>query len=307
MGFDSPQPLPDILKRVAMAKHTNSTEKDPYNQFLITEYLKLGSVDAVFKKHGSDIYVSYPTFARLRKTWNGHGIVEKAGPNSNVSELFHILSILADSNMSLESLYRQRIPRQIRTSIHTCYRVLQKIKEGTIRRHGTVLIITPEKDPNKILVGNDISLKHTSFGKSGDISFPITYSKRGENPSLAIRRVLEREVFTQSVIDGTFPYHLIPQKISPFTHIVLADILVQVFHLPIPKKYLKNFSSFKIQDHSFIPLKEIIHSNPQNHYRPGLSEISQLYSQYLIDPQSVPQKISPKTCQLNQRLAYTYT
>jgi len=292
-----------------MAVHTSSSakEKDPYNQFLIGEYLKLGSVDAVFKKHGSDIYVSYPTFARLRKTWNGHGVVEKAGPNTNVSELFHILSMLADSNMSLESLYRQRVPRQIRTSIHTCYRVLQKIKEGTIRRHGTILIITPEKDPKSVLVGNDTSLHHTRFGQSGDISFPITYSKKGEDSSLAIRRVLEREVFTQQVIDGTFPYHLIPKKSSPFTHIVLADILVQVFHLPIPKKYLKNFSSFKIQNHCLTPLKEIIHSSPQNHYRPGLSEISQLYSQYLTDPRSVPQKLSPQACKLNQRLAYIHT
>lgn len=282
-------------------------EKDPYNQFLIGEYLRLGSVDAVFKKHGSDLCVSYPTFARLRKTWNNHGIVEKAGPNTNVSELFHILSILADSNMSLESLYRQRVPRQIRTSIHTCYRVLQKIKEGTIRRHGTILIITPEKTPTHILVGNDISLKHTAFGQSGDISFPITYSKKGESPSLAIRRVLEREVFTQSVIDGTFPYHLIPQHTSPFTQIVLADILVKVFHLPLPKKYQKNFSSFKIQNHSFVPLQEIIHSGSQNHYRPGLAEIAQIYSQYLTDPQSVPQKLSPQTCELNQRLAYIHT
>ena len=292
-----------------MTAHTSLTEKekDPYNQFLIGEYLKLGSVDAVFKKHGSDLCVSYPTFARLRKTWNGCGVVEKAGPNTNVSELFHILSILADSNMSLESLYRQRIPRQIRTSIHTCYRVLQKIKEGTVRRHGTILIISPEKEPNKILVGNDISLKHTSFGQSGDISFPITYSKRGENSSLAIRRVLEREVFTQSVIDGTFPYHLIPKNSSPFTQIVLADILVQVFHLSLPKKYQRSFSSFKIQNHSFVSLEEIIHSNSQNHYRPGLAEISQLYSQYLANPQSVPQKLSPQTCKLNQRLAYIHT
>ena len=292
-----------------MNEHTVSTEKekDPYNQFLISEYLKLGSIDAVFKKHNYGLYVSYPTFARLRQTWNGNGVVSKAGPNTSLSELLHVLTLLADSKMSLESFYRQHVPRQILTSIYTCYRVLQKIKEGTIRRHGTVLIITPEKDPTSILVGKDVSLKHTRLGQSGDVSFPITYSKKGETPALSIRRILEREVFTQQVIDGSFPYHLVPQKISPFTHIVLADILVQVFHLPMPEKHLKNFSSFKIQEHRFTPLEEIINSGSQNNYRPGLSEISQVYSQYLIDPQSVPKKVSPPPCQLNQKLAYTYT
>ena len=282
-------------------------EKDPYNQFLISEYLKLGSIDAVFKKHNHELYVSYPTFARLRQKWNGHGLVGKAGPNTSLSELLHILTLLSDSKMSLESFYRQHVPRQILTSVYTCYRVLQKIKEGSVRRHGTILIITPEKDSTSVLVGEDNSLKHTHLGRSGDISFPITYSIKGESSSLAIRRILEREVFTQQVIDGSFPYDLIPQQTSPFTHIVLADILVQVFHLPMPEKYLKNFSSFKLQNHSFVPLEEIIHSSSQDHYRPGLSEISQLYSQYLIDPQSVPKKVSPKTCQLNQKLAYNYT
>lgn len=292
-----------------MNEHTNSTkkEKDPYNQFLISEYLKLGSIDAVFKKHNHDIYVSYPTFARLRKTWNGHGIVEKAGPNTNVHELLSVLAMLADSKMPIESFYRQRVPHQLRTSIHTCYRVLQKIKEGTIRRHGTILIITPESDPTSVLIGNDISLGHTRLGNSGDISFPMTYCKRGETPSLSIKRVMEREVFTQSVIDGSFPYHLIPEQISPFTYVVIADILVQAFHISLPEKYQSNFSSFKIQNHQFTPLEKIIHSRSQNHYRPGLLEVVHNYSQYLTDPQYVPQEITHQTCRLNQRLAYTYT
>jgi len=107
--------------------------------------------------------------------------------------------------MSLESLYRQRIPRQIRTSIHTCYRVLDKKskRDSSSSRHYSYHLYQ-KKEPNKILVGNDISLKHTSFGQSGDISFPITYSKRGENSSLAIRRVLEREALPNQSLMALF-------------------------------------------------------------------------------------------------------
>ena len=291
-----------------MSKNTSlsSQKTDPHHRFLISEYLRLGSIDAVFKAHPNQIYLSYPTFARLKKDWNGHGVVDKAGPNTSLHEILHLLTLLADSPSSLESFFRRHVPHQIKTSVHTCYRVLQKIKQGTVRRRGTILLISPQKEPSSLLVAKDNSLNNSSFGQAGNLSFPMTYSKKGEGSVLSVRRVLEREVFTQQVINGTFPYHLIPKSPTLFLQIILADILVDVFLLKLPPSWQKNFSSFKLQEHTFLTLEQILQSELKNSFRPGLIEIAQTYSQYLINPDSIPQQISPQICQLNQKLAYAY-
>jgi len=290
-----------------MAKETPPTEsdkeKDPYNQFLISEYLRLGSIDAVFKEHHHQLYVSYPTFARLRQSWYGHGVVEKAGPNTSVSELLHVLAMFADTDMPLESFYRRHVPHFINTNIHTCYRVLQKIKEGTVRRHGTALVITPSDQPESILVGQDISLNDPRLGQPGNFSLPMTYSKKTEKKHLSLRRVLEREVFTQQVIDGSFPYHLLPADPQPFGQIIIADILVNIYHLPLSQQTLKNFSSFKIVDHQLSSLDQLV-SSPQKDYRSGLADILKLYSDYLFSTNKATNSSTIPTCQLNRQLAY---
>ena len=279
------------------------------DKFFITEYLKLGSVDRVFRKHGFNLPISAPTYHRLINNWSGVGLVKTAGPNSNLSEVLLILSRLLDTQLPLETFFRKHVPASLKPTLSTTHRVVKKIKEGVIRRLGTALIITPQDNQQKILVGQDISLTNTHFGHKGDLSLPMGYSKHQEDTSTSIRRILEREVFTQKVINQTFPYTLVPQKLKSFMTINIADVSVKVYHLNLPKKLLKpsQLSSFKLKNLRLINLNSLTNLKPlEKGIRPGVVEISQYYQKYLTRSPDLNLNNSIN-CQLNQRLAYIFS
>ncbi len=279
------------------------------DKFFIQEYLKLESVDRVFRKHNFQIPISAPTYHRLINNWNNIGIIKTAGPNSNISEILLILSHLLDTNLPLETFFRQHVPASLKPTLSTTHRVLQKIKEGIFRRQGTALIITPKNNPTKILMGQDISLTNVHFGHKGDLSLPMSYSKHQEKTNHSIRRILEREVFTNKVINKTFPYHYIPTQITPFMTINIADVSVQVYHLVLPSTLLqpKQLSSFKLQKLELINLHQLTDLHPlEKGIRPGVIEIIQTYKNTLNNPNQAPvSKVIH--CQLNQKLAYTFS
>lgn len=273
------------------------------DKFFITEYLKLGSVDRVFRKHNFNLPISAPTYHRLINSWGGVGLVKTAGPNSNLSEVLLILSRLLDTQLPLETFFRQHVPASLKPTLSTTHRVMRKIKEGVFRRLGTALIITPQNNHNKILVGQDTSLTNSHFGHKDDLSLPMGYSKHKESPSTSIKRILEREVFTQKVINQTLPPHLIPKNIKHFMTINIADVSVKVYHLKLPAKLLKpnQLSSFKLKNLKLINLTELTNLKPlEKGIRPGVVEIVQQFS--------LNTNLNPSiNCQLNQQLAYIFS
>src|SRR3989337_2461017 len=162
-----------------------------FNKWLISEYLKYGSGDEVYKVNDYDIPISYMGFQRLLDKW---GIVKAAGPNTRLTEALIFLEELSLEQIPVERLYR-RMPPSFKASMGTMHRILSYIRSETIRRVGTALVMTPSESPNLILVGNDVSaIIRTEVGKPyGSLTFPMGYSKRLEAPETSILRVLHQE------------------------------------------------------------------------------------------------------------------
>lgn len=237
---------------------------------LVAEYLKYGSVDEVFRAHKYDLPISYPGFQRVLDKW---GIVKAAGPNSKLSEALSFFVHLAEEQIPLETLYK-RMPPSFKTSMGTLHRILSYIKDGVTRRAGTALVISPYKKSNLVLVGNDISTPRVELGKPfGSVSLPMGFSRKRDTKEKAILRVLQQEVFTKQAISQSMPMEVIRENIDPFMYLDIADVRVSIYHLSLPKKLSgsKDFSSFKLENHRFLPIKDII-SGDFKHFRVGLIE-----------------------------------
>ena len=266
-------------------KNISSKEREKlFNEFIVSEYLKYGSVDEVFSKNNYDLPISYPQVHRILDKW---GIIKSVGPNSKLSEAICFMVLLSDKKIPLEKLYKS-IPSSFKSSMSTMHRILHNIKEGLIRRYGTALIITAGKDFKKVLVAKDISTPRLELGKPfGSISLPMGYSRSDEDSNKSILRVLQQEVFTKDAIDTSLKENFIPKKINPFLFLDIVDIRVKVYHLSLDEKYLdtSKFSSFKLKNYKFIDLDQLSEKN--NKFRMGLSKIGLGYKKYLERPNTV--------------------
>ncbi|MBU2036312.1 hypothetical protein KKC36_02600 [Patescibacteria group bacterium] len=259
-------------------KISNKERERLFNEFIVSEYLKYGSVDEVFSKNNYELPISYPQVHRILNKW---GIVKSVGPNSKLSEAICFMVLLSDKKIPLEKLYKS-LPSSFKSSMSTMHRILHNIKEGLIRRYGTALVITAGKNSKKVLVAEDISTPRLELGKPfGSISLPMSYSKKSEDPKKSILRILQQEVFTKDARDKTLKEDLIPNHITPFMFLDIVDVRVNVYHLSFDEKYLdaKNFSSYKLKNYKFIDLDDL--SSKNNKFRMGLSKIGLGYQKYL--------------------------
>lgn len=275
---------------------------EQFNQFIVAEYLKYGSVDEIFRRNNYDLPISYPEVHRLVRRW---GIVKSAGPNSILSEAITFLALLSQQRIPLETLYK-RLPPSFKTSMGTMHRLLHNIKEGVIRRIGTALILTTADDPNLVLVGNDVSTPRLELGKPfGSTTLPMGYSKEDEDSRDSILRVLQSEVFTQMAIEQTLPSEIIPPKPKPLMFVDIADIRVSVYHLGLSKELseIGNFASFKVQNHRYLRVWELANGGEGYNFRAGIKEIGAGYQEYLEKTWVLP----PVTqCLLNRELALAF-
>jgi len=248
---------------------TNSSTD--FEKQLISEYLKYGSIDKVFQKHHQNLPISFAGYARLLSKF---GVVKSAGPNSKLSESLYILSLLANYKIPLERIYHQHAPHSLQISTNTLHRILHYIRLGLTRRQGVVLIITSLNEPYKVLTGNDDSLNSQSImGKKGDLTLPMGHSKIGENPQDSIARILQDEVFSQSVIKQSFPWEIIPVHPQPLVNINIADICITVYKLELPLNHPR-FSSFKLKNLQLLDIDRINF----NEARPGIKDILDAYT-----------------------------
>lgn len=273
-----------------------------FNQFIVAEYLKYGSVDEIFRRNNYDLPISYSEVHRLIKKW---GIIKSAGPNSILAEAITFLTLLSRDKVPLESLYK-RLPPSFKTSMGTMHRLLHNIKEGIIRRVGTALVISPDRDQNLVLVGNDVSTPRLKLGKPfGSTTLPMGYSKEDENPQDSILRVLQGEVFTRMAVKQTLPSEIISPSSKPFLYIDIADIRISVYHLVLPEN-LSNpdqFASFKVQNHRYLRVLELANGGEEYNFRAGIREIGVGYQKYLEKAWVMP----PVTqCFLNRELALAF-
>ncbi|MBN1169260.1 hypothetical protein JXA63_05210 [Candidatus Woesebacteria bacterium] len=263
-----------------MGKKPRWKNESEFNEFLVGQYLRYGSVDEVLKKNNFDIPISYANYHRILDKW---GIIKAAGPNSKLNESLDFLYQLAQTNIPFDSLYT-KMPSSFKTSAATLYRVLSYIKEGITRRVGTGLIITPHDNETKVLLGSDRSTPRDKYGKTyGALTIPIGFSRIRDLRKDAILRVLQQEVFAENAIEQKMP-DIIPESAKPFMFLDIADVRVEVFHIVLPKRLsnAKCFSSFKLYDHRFMSLETILRGDTKTRkYRAGIISGAMGYKKYL--------------------------
>ena len=286
---------------------SSKERENQFKRFVVSEYLRYGSVDEVFRRNNYDIPISYPEVHRLIKRW---GIIKSAGPNSLLSEAVTFLTLLSRDNIPLERLYKG-LPPSFKTSVGTMHRLLHNIKEGIIRRVGTALIISPEHNKYEILMGEDVSTPRLELGKPfGSITLPMGYSKEDEDPRDSILRVIQQEVFTNLAINRSLPIEIIPQKPTPFMFLDIADIRVTVYHIKLPGVLSGNdmFSSFKVRNHKYFSIPELSGDGDKFNFRAGIREIGLGYQRY-IEKQVEGKQIIPfiERCFINRSLAISFS
>ena len=238
---------------------------------IIRLYLKHGSVDQVFSATHYDLPISYPGMHHLIKRW---GIVKSVGPNSKLSEALTFLTLLTESKMPLEALYR-KLPPSFKTSLSTMHRIAHNVKEGVVRRYGTALMITSKLDEESVLVGEDLG--HRA------ITLPMTYSSPKEETKTSILRVLQQEVFSELAVEKADLAKLISQNPTPFMNLVIADIQVSVYSIKLDHSFLEKnkFSSYKVQNFKFVSPDYLLQDANCQHVRPGVVDIVNGYKEYL--------------------------
>lgn len=253
---------------------------DRFNRLLIREYLKYGSVDEAVKRNHFDLPVSYAHYQRIL---DGYGVVKAAGPNNKLTEAIHFFESLAKDNIRPDQLYR-KMPLSFQTSIKTLYRIYAYMKEGITRRVGVALVISPYDDPCRMLLAEDVSTPRLELGKTyGSLSLPMGYSRKRDSRKSAIKRILQNEVFTQKVVNRTFPDQLIADNFEPFMYLDIADVRVAAYRLILPKNLssISSFSSFKLRNYHYRNLDELLTKKDGLNLRTGVGEIARGYQKYL--------------------------
>jgi len=253
-----------------------TSREDKFNRLLISEYLKYGSVDEVFRKNKFDLPISYANYQRVLDKW---GIVKAAGSQSKLSESVDFLYRLAQEKIPFDTLYNN-MPPSFRTSAVTLYRILGYVKEGITRRVGTGLILTPYGNRKKILIAKDISIPRVDLGKPyGSLTIPMGFSRKRDLREEAILRILQSELFTDFAINKKMP-KVIANNPKPFMYLDIADVRVEIFEIKLPRKWsnTKNFSSFKLENYKYRDINEVVGDKK---LRIGIKEVIRGYVKYL--------------------------
>lgn len=215
-----------------------------FEQQLIADYLRLESIDAVFKEKKFSLPISFAGLARILRKNN---IVTTAGPNSHLSESLYFFSLLKDYGGSVAKLQNKL---GISVSTKTLHRVLHNIRFGITRRFGAALLMEDKNSPGFYLTAQDQTLKG-KLGEKGDWSLPMTHTREQDSHYTSILRVLQREVFLEQTIENRFPTEIMQQNLSPAFSIDITDIKVNVYHIKLDmSRYM--FSSFKLSNYQIL-------------------------------------------------------
>lgn len=275
--------------------------EEEHDKRVIAAYLKYGSVDEILKReYELNIHMSQAGIHRLIKKW---GIVKAAGPNTNIGEAIYFLEKLAVEKIPLERLYK-KMPLSFQTSAVTLHRILSYVKTGITRRAATALIITLQDDPEKILIGKDISTPRIEYGKFyGAWSLPMGFSKKGESEQDRVLRLLQQEVFSQQVIDKSLNLDHLLANSKKIVNFDVIDIRLSLYHISMPRELSHKVNSFKVTDYEFKTVDEIFEQ--KKFFRAGVAELSGMYLRYANNQevgakQDIPVVISELNLALGQ-------
>ncbi len=269
---------------------------------LVAAYLRFEGVGKVFRKYGEEnVAFSVPTANRILERWR---IVKSAGPNREFSEwTFFIEEWLKDKNV--DALYKY-LPVSLKTSIPTFYRILSETRENIITRWAAALVITPEGNKDLVLVGNDMGVPRLKIGKpEGALTLAMGYAKKNETARVRITRVMQREVFTKKVLQGEFPWEVVPQRRSPFMYIDIGNVRVPAYHLNLPPHLCgpENFSSFRIENYRW---ENVYDFGSLQGVRAGVKEIVRGYKERILEKREAKTPLFEKSL-LNQMVALAFS
>lgn len=241
-----------------MLERVYGKESEHYEN-LVLSFLKYGRISDVYQKE--DVFVSPIGYRRLLREW---GVVKSPGPNGIFSETLAFLKRLLMERLPLESLYR-RMPNDFKTSISSLHRTLSCIKKGIVRLPGEALIVTPERYPDMVLVGEEVFPRLAYGKKVGDISIPMGFAKKGEEVGMSILRILQQEVSNPLVLErslvvgGNLTKAIIDDKKEPFMFIDIADVRVACHHIVLPGELCEErlLKSGKLNNLRFAHLDEL--------------------------------------------------
>src|SRR3990167_4843319 len=142
-------------------KENRKNTEFEFEQMIVAEYLKYGSVDELISANEYSLPISFAGIHRIVDKW---GIVKAAGPNKPLTECISFFVRLVEEQIPLESLYKNMPPSftPSMTTLHRIYRhvkeeIKKEIENRSMRRYGTAVLLTPQGNPFCALVGRDTS------------------------------------------------------------------------------------------------------------------------------------------------------
>lgn len=244
------------------------------DSWFVNEYFKHGSVEASVTKNDY-LPISIANYHKLIKRY---GIVGSAGRHTSLPEVLHFFREAALApDTPLEALYKT-MPASFRTSMVTLHRIYNNMEKEVVRRSGVALLISPQSDTSKILIGQESV--GNRYKHAGDKTIPMGFAKKMEDEDKleSIVRIMQQEVSTENTLNGAFAYKadsplvqiLSDQELTPLVQITILDVRVQTFRIVVPDELLTKLSSYKLTNYSFEEPNEVM-SFPN--LRPGVAEM----------------------------------
>lgn len=274
------------------------TEANIDPQKLILRYLAVSSIDEANDGLLKSEQVSKNDYKNVLRKW---GIVEYVGPEKQYPEIFFLLSELAAKNLSPDKAYAKR-PLIFDVSFKTFKNVFENIRKGVILKTATALVLSPENDPNSVIIGEDFSVPREELGKfRGSLTVPECFSKPKEDPRVSILRVFQREVFANLAIEGKFNLGMVSVDQTPIGYVDVADVRVSCYRGTIPNGLMGELSSPTILGLESRRLEDILALKKTRLVRAGLPETITEYQRYLISGSNFEPRIV--TSHLNREIA----
>ncbi|RJR28800.1 hypothetical protein C4564_04465 [Candidatus Microgenomates bacterium] len=279
-----------LLKYIHMRERLPDIDTVKYtDKWLAKLYLQYGSVEEALKSHLEPIPYSV---AHFHRAINKMGLVRSAGRHVSFPETLHFFREQALApGTPLESLYKN-MPPSFQVSIATLHRIYKLIEENTVRRYASAVLISPEYNPNEVLLANELT-GNSRYGKRvGDVCVPMSFSKKNETPRDSVLRVLQHEFSASMAVSGKLSTHsefvdnIIPKNLNPFMYLNIIDVRVAVYSIRLPLELcnLDACSSFRVTEHRFETLGSVL-SEPKN-LRLGIVEMVTCYEDLLMGRQS---------------------
>ena len=266
----------------------DSSHKEYSDQWLIANYLKYGSVEAVFSAYSWQIPFSVPEYHRRVKK---AGIVKGDGRSNKsiASALYIFLQRALAPDLSLEKIYRS-MPIKLRDArLSSIYRIYDSILRGKTRRLAVGAVISPEYDPRQVLVADETMTQISSAKTQGQATIPFGFASRRQSFDNTVLRVLQREFSSDLalsgdlVIGGELSNRLIPKDSKPFLELQILDVRVLAANIILPEEFcdLSCCTSFTVKNHRFVRLEQLLDGSIN--LRTGMGEIFQVYKNLLED------------------------